>query len=562
MQYQDLILMVTEFGLKREDGKRIARFKLTIPSVFNEPIPQSFDWDVLNGLRQPVAGTNASKEDALALGRAMAEILLPGETRRIVLERLTQMQEKGKGLRLRLALPGELHRLPWEFLAINRAGGESTMQDFLALEKHLSIVRQPATTLPLWTIEPQTLDKINATIALASPSDQSPLDIKREQSILQEQFSKFERLNPTYLPNATLDDLQGGVANVHLFHFAGHGMFIPAPISAQPGKVEGRGALILESEAGMSAPIDGETLGVILRSKSVRVAVLGACQSAERDDLNQWSGVAESLLKAGLGAVVGMQFAVKDAHTIGFMGRFYEALLSGMAIDEAVTYGRIAVAAKGDARGLGTPVLYLRDSDGVVFPELAKLPNQSAVQNRIAVESETHQAKTLEINISSIDARGSQGLIVGNAGTVNQHFGDNVDTGGGDYVKGNKRSINTGGGAYIAGGVKVGGDFVGRDKVVNNTTMPATERPSNTNDQSSAQTPEGKLMQQLLNEYFSMEDIEQLCFEMNIDEENLRGATKQGKARAMVLECERAERLGELKRLMRVKRPNLKARLM
>ena len=147
MQYQDLILMVTEFGLKREDGKRIARFKLTIPSVLNEPIPQFFDWDVLNELRKPVASAQASKEDALR--RAMAEILLPGETRRIVLERLTQMQAQGKGLRLRLVLPGELHRLPWEFLAINRAGGESTMQDFLALEKHLSIVCQLTTTLSI-----------------------------------------------------------------------------------------------------------------------------------------------------------------------------------------------------------------------------------------------------------------------------------------------------------------------------------------------------------------------------------------------------------------------------
>ena len=213
MQYQDLTLMVTEFGLKREDGKRVARFKLTVPGVFNEPIAQQFDWDVLNELRKPVAGAQASKEDALALGQAMAEILLPGETRRIVQERLTQMQAQGKGLRLRLALPGELHRLPWEFLAINRAGGESTMQDFLALEKHLSIVRQPATTLPLWTIEPQALDKINAIIALASPSDQPPLDLKLERRTLEAQFGKTERLNPTYFQNATIDNLQSGDAS-------------------------------------------------------------------------------------------------------------------------------------------------------------------------------------------------------------------------------------------------------------------------------------------------------------------------------------------------------------
>ena len=72
---------------------------------------------------------------------------------------------------------------------------------------------------------------------------------------------------------------------------------------------------------------------------------------------------------------------------------------------------------------------------------------------------------------------------------------------------------------------------------------------------------EGRRIYQLLNEYFSLDDIEGLCFEMGIDDENLRGQTKAGKARALVQYVDANGRLDELKKLMRVQRPNLRNQL-
>jgi hypothetical protein len=48
---------------------------------------------------------------------------------------------------------------------------------------------------------------------------------------------------------------------------------------------------------------------------------------------------------------------------------------------------------------------------------------------------------------------------------------------------------------------------------------------------------------------------------MGIDDENLRGATKAAKARALIQHVEKNGLLEELKRLMRVQRPNLRNQL-
>jgi len=139
-------------------------------------------------------------------------------------------------------------------------------------------------------------------------------------------------------------------------------------MSKQPGKVEGEGVIVLDGGCGDPAPLDAGQLALRLRQAGVRVALLGACRSGRRDDVNVWSSVATSLLKAELGAVVGMRYKIRDESAIAFAGAFYRALVSGLTIDEAVAAGRVAVSLL-DPQGWGVPVLYLRALDGVIFPE-------------------------------------------------------------------------------------------------------------------------------------------------------------------------------------------------
>jgi len=103
----------------------------------------------------------------------------------------------------------------------------------------------------------------------------------------------------------------------------------------------------------------------------VRLAVLTACEVGQRDAASAWAGVVTALTHAGIPAVVGMQFRVRDRNAIAFSRAFYRALAAGQSIDAAVTDGRFAIFNLGDddERDWGVPVLYLRAEDGVLFPQ-------------------------------------------------------------------------------------------------------------------------------------------------------------------------------------------------
>ncbi|MEI7470377.1 MAG: hypothetical protein WCL57_19420, partial [Chloroflexota bacterium] len=61
----------------------------------------------------------------------------------------------------------------------------------------------------------------------------------------------------------------------------------------------------------------------------------------------------------------------------------------------------------------------------------------------------------------------------------------------------------------------------------------------------------------LINEHFSLDDVEGLCFEMGIDDENLRGQTKIAKIRTLVKHCHRTATIAALKQHLLAQRPNL-----
>lgn len=80
--------------------------------------------------------------------------------------------------------------------------------------------------------------------------------------------------------------------------------------------------------------------------------------------------MAAALLKAGIPAVVAMQFTIQDKLAAAFDAAFYRALVAGFTVDEAVALGRAAIrveAAGSAVRDWGVPVLYLRAPGGRVF---------------------------------------------------------------------------------------------------------------------------------------------------------------------------------------------------
>jgi hypothetical protein len=133
--------------------------------------------------------------------------------------------------------------------------------------------------------------------------------------------------------------------------------------------------------------------------------------------------------------------------------------------------------------------------------------------------------------------QGSGSVVIGaNTSSINMYNQVQGVSTGGDKAFGGKirEQINTGGGTYS-------GDNV------------AGETPTSTTDVLK--------LTDLLNDYFSEGDLEDVCFRMGIEWENLRGETRNAKARSLVQYCQRLDIVPRLKDIMRAMRPNLRSQL-
>lgn len=100
----------------------------------------------------------------------------------------------------------------------------------------------------------------------------------------------------------------------------------------------------------------------MLRALGVRLALLGACETARRDKVNVWNGVAPALMNVGIAA--------------------------GLSLDEAMSAGRVGILYEAPDDGIdwGVPVLYMRAGDGVVFHEITTDPTLAPVRDQIRLD--------------------------------------------------------------------------------------------------------------------------------------------------------------------------------
>lgn len=265
-------------------------------------------------------------------------------------------QEAGLRIKLRLTDAPDLADLPWEFLynpALNR---------FLALSKETPVVRfldTPERPRVLTVTPP-----LKVLVMIASPDDYEKLDATQEWDRLHQTLGDLTQRGLVALEaleDATLPALQRQLRRgaYHIFHFIGHGGFDEA---AQDG------ALLLEDTDGRSRAVSGQNLGTLLNDhRSLRLAVLNACEGARASRTDPFAGVAQSLLQQGLPAVIAMQFEITDDAAVTFAHEFYSALADGLPVDAALAEARRAIFASGNPLEWGTPVLYMRAPDGRIF---------------------------------------------------------------------------------------------------------------------------------------------------------------------------------------------------
>jgi hypothetical protein len=344
-------------------------------------------------------------ESVMEVGHVLGGSLF-GESLREILVRRLPNSDSDEGLRVRLNIQYPLTNYPFEYILINDTGGETTANHFLGLRRNISIVRHQGNQAPP-THQPKAIPPTKIVVALASPKSFPPvLDLSREKIAIENAIKKYPHLAEiTICEPASQSSLQEMLKDAPIFHYAGHAAMNVTASRKIFGVLEGKGKLILDDGYGIPDPLTVEQLSVMLKNAKTRLAVLGGCETARRDDLNVWSSTAAHLLNAGLFAVVGMQYKIGNSSAIIFSREFYNALLAGMSIDQAVTNGRMEIAAQGNVRDWAVPVLYLTDiSDGIVFNEFKDNPALDNLRKEIDIKV-NQTAKDVEGTMIGIKAK-------------------------------------------------------------------------------------------------------------------------------------------------------------
>lgn len=317
-----------------------------------------------------------SAAQIVAFGEQLGRALLPEGVRRLYTAAFARLgDDEGLRVRLRCDTYG-LAELPWEYAHVTApdlVGERPGPEGFLALNRRISLVRYESQEGPQVGLD-TTVSPIRMVALLAGPPDPqyAPLDLEAERRSIEQSVGDLPAVRVEFVPDATADGLLAALAtSTHVFHFAGHGVFA-GDLGARYGSQEGGAAVVLEAEqeGGGARLFPAAWLAMNLTGRGVRLAVLTACEAGQRDAVSAWAGVVTALTRAGIPAVVGMQFRIRDANAVAFSRAFYRALAAGEPIDSATVDGRLAVFNRrdDDERDWGVPVLYLRADEGVLFP--------------------------------------------------------------------------------------------------------------------------------------------------------------------------------------------------
>lgn len=269
-------------------------------------------------------------------------------------------QDKGLRIRLRIDVPA-FHDLPWEYL-YNRH-----VDQFLALSKDTPIVRYM--DLPYGTQALPVKAPIKILVMICSPAEYPSLDVEEEWRNLNRALQPLTDRGQVLLARLeepTLSALQQRLRRepAHIFHFIGHGKYF---------EQQQDGMLLLEDGTGRGRPTSGQQLGAILHDHhTLRLVVLNACEGARTSAEDPYTGVAQTLVRQGIPAVLAMQFEIFENAAITLAREFYGAIADGYAVDAALAEARKAIFAGGNDVEWGTPVLFMRIPNGVLFrPETA-----------------------------------------------------------------------------------------------------------------------------------------------------------------------------------------------
>jgi CHAT domain len=223
-------------------------------------------------------------------------------------------------------------------------------------------------------------------MAIAAPTDQEQLDLKREATHLQREL----RHSPHTLPEGiagTLPDIQVTILDqpgreqltqaleqgqFQVFHFAGH-----SNLGAAGGCL-----YLVNHRTGLTETLSGDDLAGLLVNNNIRMAVFNSCRgayTATADALEQGDrNLAEALVSRGIPAVLAMAERIPDDVALTLTRLFYRNLKQGYPADLSLSRARQGLISAYGSHQLywALPILYLHpDFDGYLTPGDRTLDN-------------------------------------------------------------------------------------------------------------------------------------------------------------------------------------------
>ncbi|HWQ83448.1 MAG TPA: hypothetical protein VN363_02715, partial [Anaerolineales bacterium] len=138
---------------------------------------------------------NLTVDDAIKLGKALTERLLPDGPVRAIFHQALVLAGQDGGLRLRLNIQSpDLAQIPWELVYDPEQLGENKTAYFLVLNPRISIARfeERLTPPPPLALKDPARVSIRPVTANARVSGQRPLKLDQERKVIEESLANFE----------------------------------------------------------------------------------------------------------------------------------------------------------------------------------------------------------------------------------------------------------------------------------------------------------------------------------------------------------------------------------
>ena len=266
----------------------------------------------------PATGRDALEPVLCELGGKLADVFLPPAVTALLNSAIAEAERLNGTFQLALDIAETFADLPWETLRLGNT--------VLALDPHVELFRRidaqgpaPAISIP---------GPLRILVAIGSPDAQNAggelLDMEAELRRILDATEKPRRAGKAFVHILE----QGGTAAIHeaLTERRYHVLHISC--HAAPG------TLILETSDGAEDRVTAKRLcdEAIPASRATPLIVLAGCstgqddKAADGDEADKLPGLARTLVRRGVPAVIAMQAPVGDHYATDLMAEVYEAL--------------------------------------------------------------------------------------------------------------------------------------------------------------------------------------------------------------------------------------------